>query len=140
MTSNTISASDLFECKQCGDCCKGYGGTFVSPEDIQAIADFIGEDPRDFQKRYCQMSGGRPVLLQHKNGYCVFWDGQCSIHPVKPKMCKAWPFIEGVMADVANWHIMSQFCPGIRTDIPDDMVIDYVRRVVSKEQAPEFNP
>lgn len=132
MISDTIKASDLFECKKCGDCCKGYGGTFVSPDDIKAIAAFIGEPPERFPERYCQISGNRPVLAQHDNGYCVFWDGKCAIHPVKPRGCKAWPFIKGVLADVANWHIMSQFCPGIRTDLPDDMVLKYVRAVVAE--------
>jgi len=129
--SNPIETYDLFECKKCGDCCKGYGGTFVSPDDINTIAAFIGEDPKDFIGRYCQVSGGRPVLAQSDNGYCVFWNSQCSIHPVKPRMCRAWPFIQGVLADVANWHIMAQFCPGIRTDIPDDMVVEYVRKAVA---------
>jgi len=133
MTPNTVSASDLFECKKCGDCCKGYGGTFVSPDDIKAIADFIGEDPEDFPGRYCQMSGDQPVLLQDDSGYCVFWDDKCSIHPVKPRMCRAWPFIEGVMADVSNWYIMAQFCPGIRTDIPDDVVVEYVENAIRKQ-------
>ena len=133
MTSDTIRASDLFDCKMCGDCCKGYGGTFVSPDDIKAIADFIGEDTEGFVQRYCQMSGGKPVLLQGENGYCVFWDGKCSIHSVKPKMCKDWPFIKGVAIDVANWHIMSQFCPGIRTDMPDNMVVEYVKRVLAEK-------
>ncbi|MCJ7773643.1 MAG: YkgJ family cysteine cluster protein, partial [Desulfobacterales bacterium] len=67
---------------------------------------------------------------QNNNGYCVFWDGLCVIHPVKPRMCRAWPFIEGVLADVANWHIMEQFCPGIRTDMPDDMIVQYVRDAI----------
>jgi len=133
MAPNTVSASDLFECEKCGDCCKGYGGTFVSPDDIKAIADFIGEDPENFSGRYCQMSGGRPVLLQDDSGYCVFWDGKCAIHPVKPRMCRAWPFIEGVLADVANWHIMAQFCPGIRTDIPDDKVVEYVENAIGEQ-------
>ena len=134
MMSDTITASDLFDCKKCGDCCKGYGGTFVSPDDVAAIADYIGETTEVFLERYCQMSGGRPVLSQDEDGYCVFWDGEglCSIHPVKPKMCRAWPFIQGVVADVANWHVMSQFCPGIRTDIPDSMILEYVEKAVFK--------
>ena len=128
MTFDVSDLTDVFQCKQCGDCCKGYGGTFVSPGDIKAIVDFTGEDPEDFTGRYCQMSGDRPVLLQDDSGYCVFWDSHCTIHSVKPRMCRAWPFIEGVLADVANWHIMAQFCPGIRTDIPDDVVLEYVRK------------
>lgn len=132
MTSDVITASDLFDCKKCGDCCKGYGGTFVSSEDIKKIAEFIRENPENFSKRYCQMSGDRPVLLQNDNGYCVFWDGECSIHPVKPRMCKAWPFIASVVTDIVNWHIMAQFCPGIRTDIPDDMILKCVRMEIAK--------
>jgi Fe-S-cluster containining protein len=139
MTSDTIIASDLFECQNCGDCCKGYGGTFVSPDDIKVIAGFIGEDTKDFLKRYCQMSGDRPVLIQGDNGYCTFWDDQCTIHRVKPRMCRAWPFIEGVLADIANWHIMAQFCPGIRTDMPDDMILKYVSTVVAKGNLVDMN-
>lgn len=133
MMSDPIEAYDLFECKKCGDCCKGYGGTFVSPDDVKAIAAFIGETPEDFLGRYCRMSGNRPVLVQNDNEYCVFWDGLCVIHPVKPRMCRAWPFIEGVLADVANWHIMAQFCPGIRTDLPDGMVLDFIKEAIQKE-------
>ena len=130
MMPDELTESDLFECQKCGDCCKGYGGTFVSTDDIQAISDFIGTDPDGFVGQYCQMSGGRPVLLQDESGYCVFWDGQCSIHPVKPRMCKAWPFIKGVLADVSNWHAMANSCPGIKTDIPDEKVLEYVRNVI----------
>ncbi|MCJ7772610.1 MAG: YkgJ family cysteine cluster protein, partial [Desulfobacterales bacterium] len=68
MMSDPIEANYLFECKKCGDCCKGYGGTFVSPDDIKAIADFVGEDPEGFLGRYCRMSGTRPVLAQNNNG------------------------------------------------------------------------
>lgn len=128
MTLETVSEIDLFECKKCGDCCKGYGGTFLSPEDITAISNYIGENPESFAQRYCQLSGGRPVLSQGENGYCIFWDDQCSIHPVKPHMCKAWPFINAVLVDIANWHIMAKSCPGIRADIPEDMVLEYVKK------------
>lgn len=132
MASDIVTTSDLFECKKCGDCCHGYGGTFINDDDVKAIAEFIGEPLDEFLNRYCRLSGGKPVLAQNGNGYCVFWNGLCAIHPVKPRMCKAWPFIHGVLADVVNWHIMAQFCPGIRTDIPDDMIVAYVRQHIAE--------
>jgi hypothetical protein len=39
-----LSPDALFECRMCGDCCRGYGGTYVSESDIQAIADFLQVD------------------------------------------------------------------------------------------------
>jgi len=121
---------EIFSCKKCGDCCKGYGGTFVTAEDIEAIAAYIKMDPERFVADYCDMSGGKPVLAQGENGYCIFWDEVCTIHPVKPRMCRAWPFIESVLTDINNWHIMAGVCPGIRTDVPDDVIRACVREKV----------
>ncbi|MDM8549118.1 YkgJ family cysteine cluster protein [Desulfobacterales bacterium HSG2] len=120
----------IFNCKKCGDCCKGYGGTFVTAEDVEAIAAYIKTDPERFVADYCDMSGGKPVLAQGGNGYCIFWDEVCTIHPVKPRMCRAWPFIESVLTDINNWHIMAGVCPGIRTDVPDDVIRACVREKV----------
>jgi uncharacterized protein len=117
-----MKSGDIFNCTQCGDCCKGYGGTFLAEEDVRTIADYIHEDPESFIGNYCEMSGGRPVLAQGDNGYCIFWDEVCAIHPVKPRMCREWPFIKSVLIDPKNWHIMGSLCPGIRTDVPDSVI------------------
>lgn len=129
---DSMKASDIFKCKQCGDCCKGYGGTFVTDKDIDAIAEYINTDPGTFVEKYCRMSGGKPVLAQAKNGYCIFWDKLCTIHPVKPRMCKAWPFIRSVLLDKNNWSIMGGSCPGILTDVPYHVVERCVREELSK--------
>jgi len=128
MPCNEPSPADLFSCTQCGECCKGYGGTYVTDSDIRNIAMYIGSDPETFVADYCQMSGSRPVLRQGENGFCVFFDGLCTIHPVKPRMCRAWPFIPGVLADVQNWHIMAASCPGMRTCFPDSVIRQCVAR------------
>ncbi len=136
MTSDNPD-SLLFDCRQCGDCCRGYGGTYVSEEDIRRIAAHIGEDPARFQERYCQMSGRRPVLAQAANGYCVFWDKLCTIHPVKPRMCRRWPFIDAVLVDIQNWKSMGASCPGIRTDLPDDVVRQKITPLITPEDTDE---
>ncbi len=124
-----MDSSEIFNCKKCGDCCKGYGGTYVTEKDIQAIAAYIHADADHFAEKYCRMSGKRPVLAQAENGYCIFWDNKiCTIHPVKPKMCKAWPFIESVLTDTANWRAMASACPGMRTDLPDDVIRECVKK------------
>ena len=126
---DTIKSSDIFTCKQCGECCKGFGGTYVTSEDITRIATYIRTDPRCFINDFCEMSGNRPVLAQGANGYCIFWDKLCTIHPVKPRMCREWPFIRSVLLDVKNWKIMAGSCPGMKPDVPDEVI----RSLVEKE-------
>ena len=123
-------SSDLFQCTDCGLCCKGYGGTFISEEDLERIAAFIQVEKTQFISNYCQLSGGKWVVVQAESGYCMFWNNGCTIHPVKPRMCKAWPFIEGVERDLINWQIMAGECAGIRTDIPDAAIKRCVRQVL----------
>lgn len=129
----TCEAADLFHCRQCGECCRGFGGTYLTPSDVEAIAAAVGCPTDEFLARYCRDSGGRPLLAQRPDGRCVFWDGLCTIHAVKPRMCRRWPFIPAVLRDVGNWHAMASTCPGMRTDVPDAQI----RRVVAAELARE---
>lgn len=131
MPSNAVDPSSIFQCQMCGACCQGYGGTYVTPSDINAISDYIGVDADAFVKRYCQISGHRPVLGQGPDGCCVFHrDGRCGIHPVKPRMCQNWPFIESVVVDPANWQMMAGSCPGMRTDVEPEVVRECVATVI----------
>ena len=112
----------IFQCTQCGDCCQGYGGTFVTEQDIQAMSDYLHISPAEFVQMYCAFSGRQPILTQGENGYCIFWDKVCTIHPVKPRMCKAWPYIDSVLIDVNNWRIMAGSCPGMMREVSDDRI------------------
>jgi len=128
----TLTPDDIFQCKQCGDCCTGYGGTYLSPGDIRDIAEFIQTDSEQFLEKYCQSSGGRPVIRVGPSGKCVFFhdETQCTIHPVKPRMCRAWPFIDAILKAPGNWNIMGQACPGIKTGVPHDQVQACVKKEV----------
>lgn len=127
-----LEAGELFACRMCGDCCRGFGGTVVTPEERARIADFVGVAPEGFAEAYCRPSGSKMVLAQGADGYCVFFRGLCTIHAVKPRMCRAWPFIRAVLVDVANWHSMAASCPGMRTDLPDDVIRRSVARILGR--------
>jgi Fe-S-cluster containining protein len=127
MPSDSPISTNIFACRKCGDCCKGFGGTYLSNADIAKIADFIGICPETFVSTYCRMSGNRPLLAQKANGYCVFWDRICTIHPVKPRMCRQWPYIESVLRETENWRIMGSMCPGIQSEAPEEIVRQRVR-------------
>jgi Fe-S-cluster containining protein len=132
MPSDSIGPEELFECRRCGDCCKGFGGTYLTGKDIEAISRYIGSKPEKFVVRYCSLSGTKPVLAQRSDGYCIFWDNICTIHPVKPRMCRKWPFLESILVDAENWLIMADSCPGIHTDVPVDAVQKYVKKKLVK--------
>ncbi|MBI5063840.1 MAG: YkgJ family cysteine cluster protein [Desulfatitalea sp.] len=126
-------ASDFFECTQCGQCCKGYGGTYVSDADIAAIAQFLGLSIASVRNRNCVLSGGKSLLAQRPDGYCIFFGQNCGIHPVKPRMCRRWPFIPGVLVDVGNWRAMADSCPGIRADVDERALRHYVQYTLDLE-------
>jgi len=132
MPSDAPACEALFKCRQCGACCRGYGGTYLSDGDIGRIARFIGSDPRKFVDQYCRLSGSRPLLAQREDGYCIFWDRLCTIHPVKPLMCRKWPFLESILIDPANWLIMADSCPGIQTGVAADTLVKMVRQMILK--------
>ena len=119
-----------FTCRQCGDCCIGYGGTFVTDQDIERISAYIGIDPHGFVKQFCCLSGDRPVLTQQEDGHCVFWDKVCTIHPVKPQMCRNWPYIESLLIDFDNWNIMASMCPGMKKDVSSRDVKACVKKTI----------
>lgn len=128
----TENEDGIFTCRQCGDCCKGYGGTYVSEADITRIAAFIKVEAGVFYKRYCQKSGERHVLAQDQDGFCIFYREGCSIHAVKPKMCRDWPYIRNLLVDFKNWHAMASTCPGINTDAEAGAVINRVKTVQNR--------
>jgi len=132
MTFDTVAQGDLFACRRCGDCCKGYGGTYITEREIDMISRYLGLEPNTFIKRYCQMSGGRPLIAQGTDGYCIFWNKLCGIHAVKPRMCRNWPFIESILVDPKNWKAMAASCPGMRLDVSDDQIQRCVCEFIDK--------
>lgn len=137
MPSDECKPEHFFECTQCGECCRGYGGTYVSPTDIAALADYLGLAQDDVRSRYCIFSGSKMLLAQRPDGFCVFWDRNCTIHPVKPLMCRRWPFIPSLLMDVANWRIMADSCPGIKKEAgPRDLLAHVAAYLRSEKQPP----
>ncbi len=125
-------SSDYFQCQRCGECCKGYGGTFVSEQEIERISQHLGVDSDAFVKDYCQWSGGRPLIKTSDSGYCVFWDKVCTIHHVKPRMCRLWPFIESMLVDPTNWAVIKSVCPGIQADVSPGRLTGFVRETLAE--------
>ncbi len=128
------TSREIFECQLCGDCCRGFGGTYVTDQDILAIAAYIQADPTTFVATYCDMAGSRPVLTLGSDGACIFFqkEKQCIIHPVKPHMCRAWPFIQTLLKNPENWNAMASACPGMKKDVPQEILVQIVVQEINK--------
>ena len=131
MVSEFNTGDDIFTCQKCGECCTGFGGTYITEKDIKKISDYIHLDAEVFIAERCDISGKRHVLTQGKDGKCIFFDSkkQCTIHPVKPYMCRAWPFIAAVVKHPENWDAMAGSCPGMKKNVPAQAL----KKIVQKE-------
>ncbi len=69
------------------------------------------------------------------SGVCVFLDEVCTIHEVKPRMCKIWPFLESMLVDPANWAGVQSVCPGIRGDAKQEDLAECVRHVLAEYES-----
>ncbi len=127
-----MGSSKIFECQKCGVCCKGYGGIFVTDQEVRATAKFLNITQDEFIDRYCEESGGRTMLRTGENGYCIVWDELCTIHPVKPSLCNTWPYLKSVLADKNNLTVIQNACPGVSKDVMYEEFAAAVREFYSQ--------
>jgi len=114
----------VFECKRCGECCKGESTIGLSKEDIKNISSYLGLSEREFLEKYTVEKFPNRIEMKVVEGYCIFFDHKnklCKIHPVKPKMCKDWPLIPAVIKDKTNFEIVKSFCQGLRNFSWEDL-------------------
>jgi len=86
------------ECLRCGNCCRWQGYVRVSPDEIDAIAGYLGLTVESFIGRYTRLTHDRGglSLTEKRDGSCVFLAGNdCAIHDVKPEQCRGFPW---------DWH------------------------------------
>lgn len=87
-------------CKSCpGRCCNGErGNVWISQEEIEAVAYFLGIDIENFVQDYLRRVSGSYSIKDLKIGgnyACVFFDEKkngCAIYPVRPEQCRTFPF------------------------------------------------
>jgi Fe-S-cluster containining protein len=104
-----------FQCQQCGDCCSGRGGIFVKPQEVEDMAGLLALPVEEFCRLYVEASAMGPRLTIADSGFCVFlMEGNlCRVHPVKPFICRQWPFLPILLVDPDELEHAKTACPGI---------------------------
>jgi len=111
-------AFDPTACFSCeGRCCTGESGyIWITPKEMQDIADLLEYDFDDFTSKFVKKVGYRYSLVEKKvdDSYeCVFFDSKlkrCSIYEARPKQCRTFPFWDSFKDDVDE---VVKECPGI---------------------------
>lgn len=105
-----------FKCTGCGDCCTGAPGyVWVNQQEIQAMADQVGIELEEFERKYTRRVGIRRSLVEFANGDCVFFDPQsrkCTVYEARPRQCRTWPFWESNLKSPQAWQETCEVCPG----------------------------
>ncbi len=134
-TMNYVAPRVRFRCTLCGECCKRYWIP-VTHVDVFRIAEYSGLSPEQFVTFFdkemttgwdypeIRLANGRyyMILAKRPDGSCIFnryaENGRliCSVHPVKPLVCRFYPFVYWVKDDVVYFEVLDKaigYCPGL---------------------------
>jgi Fe-S-cluster containining protein len=104
-----------FECVPgCTHCCAVDGNVYLTEEDLQRAASYLGVTAEDFERRYVYRTRRRMRFRKPRTKQCPFLeDGGCAIHPAKPTQCRLFPFWPELVENRESWDETARRCPGI---------------------------
>lgn len=114
-----MDCTEIFICKQCGQCCEGRGGIILSKNDLSRLVSFLKLPSEVVIEKYTEMSNGKLKIKTGRDGKCIFFESEkgCAVHDGKPNICRAWPFFRGNLTDPASLGMAKEFCPGIDNEV-----------------------
>ncbi len=119
-------AKPVFQCQQCGECCEGRGGIFPTPGEIDLIAQYLEIPVAKINQNFLEPT---PLGLAVKNkpaGGCIFNEqGRCRIHPVKPRICRDWPFLPAILLHENEFEATKEACPGLNPNSSHEDFLKY---------------
>ena len=115
----------VFQCQLCGDCCEGRGGIFPTPLEQELMATFLQISVSELQNIYLEPTPLGLAVRNKPGGGCIFNEGgRCHIHPVKPRLCRLWPFLPAILLHENEFNAAKSICPGFH---PDCTYVEFLR-------------
>ncbi|WP_291327989.1 YkgJ family cysteine cluster protein [Desulfovibrio sp. UCD-KL4C] len=135
---------EAFDCKRCGHCCQGEGGIIMTQKDRARLADHLGLSEEEMILKFSETVNGKIRLKSKEDGYCIFFDEGCGVHPGRPDICRAWPFFRGNLIDKTSWEMIQDYCPGVNKDAGHEQFViqgkKYIRAEGLRQHDPEVAP
>lgn len=110
-----------FSCTGCGKCCTGSPGfVWITPEEMESIAEFLNISLEQFIKNYTRQVGNRYSLLEYSKSYdCVFLkNNRCTIYNARPQQCRTFPWWKENLETPESWQETADRCEGIHPEAP----------------------
>ncbi|MBU1741148.1 MAG: YkgJ family cysteine cluster protein [Proteobacteria bacterium] len=120
----------VFNCQQCGWCCRGEGGIALDEKRVGRLASYLGLPVERLLARFCHRRDGQWYVAAGRDGYCLFFDHSipgCAVHPVKPEICELWPYFPGNVANREGFEVAKNNCPGIGRDVTHEAFVANAR-------------
>lgn len=106
-----------FECTGCGNCCRGKGQVYFTPDELKAAEDLMGlrgEKRTEFREKFIHKKH-KGLLVHNTNGRCMLLgdDNRCSIYEARPLQCSTYPFWPAFFEDADEFAFLKDECEGI---------------------------
>jgi uncharacterized protein len=103
-----------FTCTDCGACCTGAPGLVqMTDAEVDHLAAHLQMDRTSCEETYLKPFGTDFRVREKANGDCIFFDGRCTVYPVRPLQCRTYPFWFDNLRSQTAWKATVKACPGI---------------------------
>ncbi len=105
-----------FKCTGCGKCCTGSGGyVFLTPKDLEQLANHLSISPETFRSKYTQKVDDRLALIDKPHtDECIFLENQkCTVYDARPSQCRTFPWWIYNLRSPKSWQDAASRCEGI---------------------------
>ena len=106
-----------FECQRCGQCCGDISRKkrkiLLLKSEVKRIADITGLREEGFATKL-PANGPYRYVMKKKGGKCVFLErNSCKIYPLRPIVCRTYPFSVEKTRSKDYIFKVSDECPGV---------------------------
>jgi uncharacterized protein len=109
-----IANGIAFTCTDCGRCCSGAPGSVaLAPSEFKELAAFLRLSSARLLETGVVPHDDGYRILEKPNGDCQFFNGRCTIYPVRPLQCRTYPFWRKNLRSEEAWGRTCAECPGI---------------------------
>lgn len=95
----------------------------LTAKDQQRLAGHLGISLEDFLAAHTDGKAGKIRLGVREDGFCLFFQDGCGVHPARPDVCRAWPFFRGNLLDASSWELALEYCAGINPRLTHEQFV-----------------